>query len=223
MNAVEWITFDCYGTLIDWERGVVDALAPFLPPPVDLRALAERYIATEAAVERETYRPYREVLALASGRLMAALGHPLPPGRAAVLPQSLPAWRAFPEVPEALRAVRASGRRLAILSNVDRDLLAASIIRLDVDVDLTVTAEDCRSYKPEPGHWERLRALSGASPAATVHVAASLFHDIVPAAALGYRTIFINRHGESLAGADPTRVLPDLRTLPCIIDALAGS
>ena len=223
MSSVDWITFDCYGTLIDWESGVADALSPFLPPPVDRAALAARYIAVEAEVEHEAYRPYREILAVASSRLMAGLGHPLPPDRAGALPDSLPAWRPFPEVPAALRALRAAGRRLAILSNVDRDLLATSIVRLGVQPDLTVTAEDCRSYKPARGHWDMFRATTGAPTAHTVHVAASLFHDIVPAGALGYRTVFINRGGDAITGATPTRVLHDLHTLPEVIRELAGS
>ena len=117
------------------------------------------------------------------------------------------------------------GRHLAILSNVDRELLARSIVRLGVEPDLIITAEDCRSYKPALGHWERFRALSGASPAVTVHVAASLFHDIVPATAQGYRTVFINRRGEPQqpGAAGPTCTLPDLAALPGVIDALAGS
>ncbi len=223
MTPVEWLTCDCYGTLIDWERGIADALAPFLAPPVDRRALAARYIAIEAEVEREAYRPYREILAEASGRLMAALGHPLPAGRARVLPDALPAWRPFPEVPGALRGLRSAGYRLAILSNVDRDLIAASIAHLGVEPDLVVAAEDCRSYKPAPGHWKEFQARSGAAPARTVHVGASLYHDMAPAAALGYRTIFINRRGEHVTGAAPTRVLRDLASLPGTIAQLAAS
>jgi len=209
-----WITFDCYGTLIDWEGGVAGALAPFLPRPADPRTLAARYIAVEAQVEHEAYRPYRDVLAEASARLMRALGHPLPPGRERVLPESLPCWPAFPEVPEALRALRNAGYRLAILSNVDRDLIAASLRHLGIEPDLVITAEDSRSYKPAPGHWRLFEERSGASPRRTVHVAASLFHDIVPATALGYRTAFINRRGEPVTGARPMRVLPDLAGLP---------
>ncbi len=219
MARVDWITFDCYGTLIDWEGGIAEALAPFLPPPVDRRALAALYVALEAEVEQEAYRPYRDVLAEASRRLMARLGHPLPAGRERVLPASLPGWRPFPEVPGALRGLRGAGYRLAILSNVDRDLIAVSIAHLGVTPDLVVTAEDCRSYKPAPGHWQRFRVLSGAPPARTVHVGTSLHHDVVPAGALGYRTVFINRHGAPVAGAVPTRVLPYLRPLP---EAIAG-
>jgi 2-haloalkanoic acid dehalogenase type II len=219
---IDWITFDCYGTLIDWEGGVADALGPFLPPPVDRAALAARYIAIEAEVEHERYRPYRDVLAVAGARVMEALGRPLPPERERILPNSLPSWRPFPEVPQALGALHAAGYRLAILSNVDRDLLATSIAQLGVRPDLAITAEDCHSYKPAPGHWDRFRALSGASPSRTVHVAASLFHDIIPATSLGYRTVFVNRRGEAMREVTPTRVLADLRSLPAAIDELGG-
>jgi len=223
MATVEWITFDCYGTLIDWEGGVADALAPFLPAPVDRRALAARYIAVEAEVEHGAYRPYRDVLADASARLMTSLGSPLPPGRARVLPESLPRWRPFPEVPGALLALRRAGYRLAILSNVDRDLLQHSLAQLGAVPDAVVTAEDCGSYKPAPGHWQRFQAETGARPNRTVHVGASLYHDMVVAGTLGYRTVFINRHGEPVKDARPTRVLRDLAALPDTIADLAGA
>jgi 2-haloacid dehalogenase len=222
-GRVDWITFDCYGTLIDWERGVADALGPFLPPGVDRAALAARYIAIEAAVEGERYRRYRDVLAETAARVMEALGHPLPAGRERVLADALPTWRPFPEAPQALGALRAAGYRLAILSNVDRDLLVDSVAQLAVQPDLTVTAEDCQSYKPARAHWDRFQKLSGTPPARTVHVAASVFHDIVPATALGYRTVFVNRHNIPIAEAAPTRVLADLRALPRTIAELAGS
>lgn len=223
MRSVEWITFDCYGTLIDWETGIATALRPFLPPSIGPELLAERYITVEAAVEREGYRPYREVLAEASARLMATLGAPLPPEHSNVLPQSLPRWRPFPEVPQALQRLRDAGYRLAILSNVDRDLLAASIRMLGVQPDLAITAEDCRSYKPAPRHWEEFHRKSGSRPSGTVHVAASLYHDIATARSLGYRAVFINRHGEPVPtdGPEPTRVLPDLAGLPEVIEELS--
>ncbi len=222
MAPVEWITFDCYGTLIDWEGGVADALAPLLPPPVDRRALAGAYIALEAKVEHEAYRPYRDVLAEASARLMRALGHPLPAGHARILPDSLARWRPFPEAAAALRALQQAGRHLAILSNVDRDLLASSVAQLGITPDAIVTAEDAGSYKPAPGHWTRFQAATGAGPDRTVHVGASLYHDMAPAGSLGYRTVFINRHGEPLGDIRPTRVLSDLAGLPETIAALAG-
>lgn len=216
MDSTEWLTFDCYGTLIDWEAGVTDALIPFLGSPrsLDRGTLAARYIEIEAVVEHETYRRYREVLTKASVRLMRELGHPLPRGRESVLADSLTNWRAFPEVPDALRQLRDDGYRLAILSNVDRDLIAASVPRLGVTPDVIVTAEDCRSYKPATGHWTAFQERTGAGPRQTIHVAASLYHDMVPASALGYRTVYVNRHDAPVTGAAPTRVLTDLTRLP---------
>jgi 2-haloacid dehalogenase len=222
MTRAGWLTFDCYGTLIDWEGGVADALAPILGGTPDRRTLAARYIEIEAQVEHEAYRPYRDVLAEASARLMRELGRPLPAGRERVLPDSLAAWRPFAEVPEALRRLRDGGYRLAILSNVDRDLLDLSVPLLGIAPDLIVTAEDCRSYKPAPGHWTTFQARSASGPARTIHVGASLYHDMVPAAALGYRTVFINRHGEPVRGAAPTRVLTDLARLPDTVAELAS-
>ena len=222
MTRADWLTFDCYGTLIDWEGGVADALAPILGGTPDRRTLAARYIEIEAQVEHEAYRPYRDVLAEASARLMRELDRPLPAGREGVLPDSLAAWRPFAEVPEALRRLRDGGYRLAILSNVDRVLLDLSVPLLGVTPDLIVTAEDCLSYKPAPGHWTAFQARSASGPARTIHVGASLYHDMVPAAALGYRTVFINRHREPVRGAAPTRVLADLARLPDTVAELAS-
>ena len=223
MARADWLTFDCYGTLIDWEGGIADALGPLLGAGPDRRTLAARYIQVEAEVEHEAYRPYRDVLAEASARLMRELGCPLPPGRERVLPDSLPRWRPFPEVPDALRRLRDGGHRIAILSNVDRDLIDTSVPRLGVTPDLIITAEDCRSYKPAPGHWAAFQTRTGSGPARTIHVGASLYHDVIPAAALGYRTVFVNRHGDPVTGAAPTRVLADLALLPETVETLASS
>jgi 2-haloalkanoic acid dehalogenase type II len=221
---IEWVTFDCYGTLIDWERGITDALLPLLRAPMDRGELARRYIAVEAHVEAESYRSYREVLREAGTRLLASLGVLAP----SPLPDSLPRWRPFGEVPDALAELRRRGRRLAILSNVDRDLIARSITQLGVEPDLVVTAQDSGSYKPAPGHWRVFAERSGAGPAVTVHVGASQYHDMRPAAALGYRTVFVDRHGETLEtqGQGPlsakraTRVIGDLEALPDVLDRL---
>jgi 2-haloacid dehalogenase len=212
---IGWVTFDCYGTLIDWERGITDALLPLLGGPIGREELARRYIATEAKVEGGSYRRYSDVLAEAGRRLLESLGVSAP----SPLPASLPSWRAFPEVQAALAELRDRGRRIAVLSNVDRDLIATSIPKLGLEPDLVVTAEDCGSYKPEPGHWRMFAERSGAAPGDTVHVGASQYHDMRPAAALGYRTVFIDRHGETLE-TSPTRVLRDLALLPGVIDEL---
>jgi 2-haloalkanoic acid dehalogenase type II len=220
VTPVDWVTFDCYGTLIDWEGGIYAALAPLLPRSIDRDELARQYIAVEAEVERGQYLTYREVLDRASRVLLERLGRPLPSAKPSPLPGSLPAWRPFPEVRRALSDLRTGGRRIAILSNVDRELLAASIRKIGVEPDLTVTAEDCGSYKPAYGHWRTFQKRSGATPKQTVHVGASLYHDMIPAAALGYRTVFINRHGEPLDSVRPTRVLSDLAALPDVIAEL---
>jgi 2-haloacid dehalogenase len=219
--SVDWVTFDCYGTLIDWESGVYEALAPLLPRAVDRDALAARYIAIEADVEHGGYLRYRDVLDRASRALLTELGAPLRPDQASPLPTSLPRWRPFPEVPDALRRIRDLGYRWAILSNVDRDLLEASIERLGIAPDLAVTAEDCGSYKPAPGHWRFFETNSEVSRDRVVHVGASLYHDIVPASTLGYRTVFIDRHGEGARDARASRVLADLSALPEAIEELA--
>jgi 2-haloacid dehalogenase len=219
--AVEWVTFDCYGTLIDWEGGITDALLPLLPTRTDRRALAERYITMEAEFEAEGYHLYRDVLDRVSRRVLRSLDAPIPDDQASPLPSSLAEWQPFSEVRTALRALVDQGRYLAILSNVDKDLLELSIGRLGVRPDLAITAEEARSYKPAPGHWRRFLERSGASVERTVHVGASQYHDMRPAAALGLRTIFIDRHGETLE-TSPTRVLRDLSTLPNVIGELAA-
>lgn len=215
------MTFDCYGTLIDWERGITDALLPLLPAGTDRRGLALRYIEMEAEFEAEGYHLYRDVLDRVGRRVLGSLDAAIGEDRASPLPPSLADWRPFPEVPAALRALVEQGRFLAILSNVDRDLLELSIGRLGIRPDLAITAEDARSYKPSPGHWRQFLARSGASIERTVHVGASQYHDMRPAAVLGFRTVFIDRHGETLE-TSPTRVLHDLSTLPDVIDRLAA-
>jgi 2-haloacid dehalogenase len=219
---IEWVTFDCYGTLIDWEQGITDALLPFLPAQTDREALAEWYITMEAQFEAEGYHLYRDVLDRVGRQVLRSLDAEIPNDKELPLPASLADWRPFPEVPAALRALVEQGRYLAILSNVDRDLLELSIGRIGIRPDLAITAEDSRSYKPAPGHWRQFLARSGASIDRTVHVGASQYHDMRPAAALGFRTVFIDRHGETLETA-PTRVLRDLSTLPDVIERLAAS
>lgn len=210
-----WVTFDCYGTLIDWERGITDALLPLLPAGTDRDALAKRYIEVEAGIESDRYVAYREVLDRAGRALLREHGSEA----RSPLPASLPSWRPFPEVPAALRLLRERGLRLAILSNVDRDLLDHSIAAIGVAPDLAVTAQDCGSYKPAPGHWERFLRDARTTSAETVHVGASQYHDMRPAAELGFRTVFVDRHGEVLT-TSPTRVIRDLSALPGVLAQL---
>jgi 2-haloacid dehalogenase len=132
------------------------------------------------------------------------------------LARSLPAWEPFPEVPAALEEARGRGWRLAVLSNTDRDFLDASLARIGVDFDCTIVASEIGSYKPAPAHWDEFFARSGADRERHVHVGASLFHDIAPAATLGLRTIWINRLGEEAEPQPDT----ELHTLAGLADNL---
>jgi len=189
-----WATFDCYGTLIDWNGGIGRELERLFGAARSGESL-HAYHEVEPQIQREDpSRSYREVMAVALARLGA------PAGEQDALGRSLPEWDPFPEVPAALEDARVRGWRLAVLSNTDRDLLDASLERIGVDFDFTVVASEIGSYKPDRAHWDEFFARSGADREGHVHVAASLFHDIAPASALGLRTIWVNRVGEE---ADP--------------------
>ena len=205
-----WATFDCYGTLIDWNGGIGRELERLFGAARG-GELLHAYHELEPQVQREDPgRSYREVMAVALARLGA------PAGEQDALGRSLPEWDPFPEVPAALEEARACGWRLAVLSNTDPDLLDASLVRIGVEFELAVAASEIGSYKPGPAHWDEFFARSGADRERHVHVAASLFHDVAPASALGLRTIWINRLGEE---AEPQ---PDveLRSLAGLAESL---
>ncbi|HEY1564019.1 MAG TPA: HAD-IA family hydrolase [Gaiellaceae bacterium] len=207
-----WATFDCYGTLIDWNGGIGRELERLFGA-ARVGELLHAYHELEPQIQREDpTRSYREVMAVALARLGA------PAEEQGALVASLPRWEPFAEVPAALEEARGRGWRLAVLSNTDRDLLDASLARIGVEFDLSVAASEIGSYKPSPGHWNEFLARSGAGLEQVVHVGASLFHDIAPAAALGIRTVWINRLGEE---AEPQ---PDveLHSLAGLADALDG-
>jgi 2-haloacid dehalogenase len=214
-----WATFDCYGTLIDWERGLREAFEA-LWPRLDRDRLAGHFHAVEPRIQLAGELPYREVLARALEAVAAIEGQALETAQRGVLADSLPRWPPFPEVPEALERLRADGWRLAALSNTDPDLLAASIRSLGVEFDLAVTAAEAGSYKPAPGHWERFFAETRAERADHVHVAASLFHDIEPAARMGLRAVWVNRLGEE-SELPREAEIPNLARLPQILDQLS--
>jgi 2-haloacid dehalogenase len=216
--ADRWATFDCYGTLIDWERGIQGAFLS-LWPEADAERLLARYHEIEPEVQEGRDVPYRQVLAAVLRRLAEDERLPLRPGDEGALGASLPSWPAFPEVPGALGRSRERGWRLAILSNTDPDLLAMSLQHIDVPFDLTITAADAGSYKPAHGHWERFFELSGADRDAHVHVGASLFHDVVPASEMGLRIVWINRLGQATNVPRDAELL-DLTELPDTLDGL---
>ena len=208
-----WATFDCYGTLIDWNGGIGRELERLFGAG-RAGAMLHRYHEVEPQIQRDDpRRSYRDVMALA----LAELGAPA--GEQDALARSLPGWAPFPEVPAALEEARSRGWRLAVLSNTDHDLLEASLAAIGVPFDERVVASEIGSYKPAHGHWHEFFRRSGADPARHVHVAQSHFHDVVPASELGLRTVWVNRLGERAEPA-PTRELPDLTRLADTLDEL---
>jgi 2-haloacid dehalogenase len=205
-----WATFDCYGTLIDWNGGIRGELARVFG---EERAdeLLERYHELEPELEADGTRSYREVLTEAMRRLGA------PAGEEEALARSLPDWLPFPEVPGALAEAHERGWKLVILSNTDRDFIEASMRRLGVPFECAIVASEVGSYKPGLVHWSTFERDVGQLP--DVHVAASLFHDIGPASELGLPSVWINRLGEA-AGPKPTRELSDLQDLAATLDEL---
>jgi 2-haloacid dehalogenase len=213
-----WATFDCYGTLIDWNAGI-GAVLERLWGVEQAPKLLERYHELEPEVEAEQYRSYGEVLTLTLERIAEEVGYGIPEGESSMLSQSLPEWPPFDEVPVALAELRRRGWNLAILSNSDRGLIVESEKRIGVPFDLRVVAEDVRSYKPAHAHWDRFFEETTADKSHHVHVAASLFHDIAPARELGLKSVWINRLGED-ADPEPDRELTDLNALPDTLDEL---
>jgi 2-haloacid dehalogenase len=216
--ADRWATFDCYGTLVDWDGGIGRELAR-LWPDADKEALLERYHEIEPRVELDSGLPYREVLKESLVLLAGHEGLTLPEDEHHAFAESLPSWPVFSEVPGALAELRHRGWRLVALSNTDPDLLAASMEAIGVPFDGTVTAGEIGSYKPAHEHWHTFSERFGADPARHVHVAASLFHDIAPANELGLPAVWINRLGET---SDLPRAaeLPDLADLPDTLDRI---
>jgi len=207
-----WATFDCYGTLIDWNGGIGRQLARVFGEGRADELLA-RYHELEPELQADGKLSYREVLIEAMRRLGAARN------KEDALARSLPTWQPFPEVPAALKEARARGWKLAILSNTDRDFIDASMQSLGVPFERAIVASEIGSYKPAHPHWERFFEQTQAPRERHVHVAASLFHDIAPANELSLRSIWINRLGES-ATPQPTRELHDLSQLADTLDEL---
>lgn len=217
--ADRWATFDCYGTLIDWNGGVGGELGRLFGDDSVERLLA-RYHEIEPQVQAEDAdRSYRTVLTLTLERLAEADGLELPDGEDGALARSLPSWAPFPEVPAVLEEARARGWKLAILSNTDLDFIAASKARIGVPFDETIVASEIGSYKPGHRHWSEFFARTHADRGRHVHVAASHFHDIVPANELELRSVWVNRLGET-GDPPPTREIPDLTSLPDVLDEL---
>ena len=187
-----YLTFDCYGTLIDWKTGVLSALRD--RPNVDPDVFFETWWRVDRRLTcGAPYRRYREVLARDFAEAFQSVGIAITQKKAECLADGLGDWPPFPDAPGALAALGRSGFKLGILSNIDDDLLARSVDRLGVDIDVRITAENIRSYKPDARHFEALLERTGCQPAQVLHIAASRFVDIAPASRLGFRTMYVRR------------------------------
>lgn len=217
--AERWVTFDCYGTLVDWNGGIHAELESLFGVEHADRLLA-RYHELEPEIQAASPgSSYREVLTVALERLADEAGLTLPEGETSALARSLPSWPVFDDVRPALGEARERGWRLAILSNTDRDLIDASIAAIGVPFGAAIVAGDIGSYKPASRHWEAFREHTRSDPARHVHVAQSLYHDIGTATELGLPTIWVNRLGEP-ADPRPSRTLPSLVGLADALDEL---
>lgn len=222
-------SFDCYGTLIDWETGLWEALQPLLganDTVVDRDSALTLFSAVEPEIEAEQPTlPYSRVLELAHSRLAARMGLATDPSLDEAFGASVPSWPAFPDTANALAAL-ARHHSLVILSNVDHAGFAGSLPRLGVEFAAVYTAEDIGSYKPDPANFEYLiaqvRADLGHGADNILHVAQSLFHDHVPARAHGLATAWIDRQGLQSGGSwGATRIVEELPEVDYVYPTLA--
>ncbi len=216
------LTFDCYGTLIDWESGIFSALRPVLAAngkTLSDSALLELYSELEAKAEQGDFRSYREVLQSVVRGFGERLG--FAPNQAEVrsLPESMAHWLPFADTVAALRRLK-TRYKLAIISNVDDDLFTHSAPKLGVAFDFVVTAQQARAYKPSLKIFDLARERIGVSSEHWLHVGQSIFHDVLPAKSLGIATVWVNRlsprpgaGAAKAASGEPDLVVPDLRTL----------
>lgn len=214
-ESFDIITFDCYGTLIDWEGGIIAAFqheAARDGLALEPEKIIEAYMAEEPLVETDDYLPYREVLRKTARRIAAQLGWNISGERGAFLSASLPRWTPFADTNAALERL-ATRYQLGILSNTDEDLIAATLQHFTVKFDPVITAQQVCSYKPAHGHFrEAQRRFDGKR---WLHAAQSYFHDVVPARALGIPVVWVNRKHEraSASGPLPDREVSDLAGL----------
>jgi 2-haloacid dehalogenase len=219
LTGVDALTFDCYGTLIDWETGLSAAFEPILAAhgiAIDADAVLERYARHEAAAEAGPYLTYREVLAAGLRGVAVELGFSPTSSEVAAFSGSVVDWPAFGDSPAALQRLHRRFR-LGVITNCDDDLFDASARRLGVDFDWVVTAQQARSYKPSEANFMLAFERLGLPRERIVHVAQSLFHDHVPAKRLGLRSVWINRRGDRVgsgatppAEASPDATFPDM-------------
>lgn len=202
MPEFSLLTFDCYGTLIDWERGIKNALEGLVKKhnlDLDIKSLTERYVKVELEIEQKGYRKYKEILTLGVRRIFEEKDIKLDSQEAGIFADTIRKWPPFEETSEVLKILKKEFK-LAILSNIDDDLIQHSIRLIGVEFDGVITAEQVRSYKPSHGHWKKMIDQFRLPKENILHVAASHVHDIIPAKKLGFKTAWINRKNEKARG-----------------------
>lgn len=194
-SRFEILTFDCYGTLINWEAGILSALHRILSAhgkKIDDATLLELYGDFEHRSEQGPYQPYREVLGSVVDQFGAELKFTPTPDEVGSLSESLATWQPWPDTVAALRQLK-TRFRLAILSNVDDDLFATTRPKLGVDFDEVITAQQARAYKPSLKIFELALNRIQTPAHRVLHVGQSVYHDVIPAQSLGLATVWVNR------------------------------
>ena len=211
------LTFDCYGTIIDWDGGIRRALRAVPGLAGCDEGELERFLVDRERVEAELevgpFHPYGRILRMSLQRTAELHGRTVSDAEAADFAAGMDAWPAFADSAQALQRLR-TRFELAVLSNVERDVLLASLAPLAVDFAALVTADDVQSYKPATPHFDAgLRALE-LDPSQVLHVAGSLFHDVRPVRKLGWKSVWVNRRGAPIpSDIDPGDVYSDLTSL----------
>ena len=220
---VRFVTFDSYGTLIDWETGAHEAFQKEADRDgftIDKNELIPKFIEIQREIERGSYELYAEVLRRTAVRCAKELGWDLEPSRSGFLPSSVPRWAPYRETNAQLERF-AKKFEIGILSNVDDKLLGATRRHFRVDFDLVVTAQQVRSYKPDPAHFKEAERRIGGKRG-WVHIGASHYHDVEPCAKLKVPVIWVNRHKQQLEPGQkkPTAEVPNLREAAKLLGAL---
>ena len=225
MPPFSLLTFDCYGTLIDWESGMKNTLRNLAKKrnlSFDIESLPQRYIEIELEIEHQGYRKYREVLELGVRRLFEEKGIILSSEEEKIFANSITTWPPFIETTAVLKKLKEK-YKIAILSNIDEDLIKHSIKVIGVEFDGVITAEQVKSYKPSHAHWKRMMEVFNIPKGNVLHVAASYVHDIVPAKELGFRAAWINRKNERPKGnIKPDYEFRDLSSLEVNVIRIIG-
>ncbi len=221
-SKFEVLTFDCYGTLIDWETGIFSAMRPIIAihgkTLTDLQLL-ELYSELEADAEQGEFRLYRDVLRSVVYGFGERLAFTPSDAEANSLPNSLPSWQPFPDTVAALHRLQRK-YKLAVISNIDDDLFAGSARKLEIEFDQVITAQQARAYKPSLMIFKLARERIGIAPDRWLHVGQSIYHDVLPAKSLGISTVWVNRPSSrtrsgaaKAAEGQPDIEVPDLKKL----------